>query len=91
MSCYLISYDLRGGDGDYDELHETLKEYPRWAHVFRSTWLVDSHDDATEIRDDLSRHLDADDGIIVSKYAAPAAWANPIVDSGGLKDFVDRC
>lgn len=85
MPCYIISYDLRA-DRDYDELYEAIKSYGTWAHILESTWGVVTNKTATEIRDHLQKHMDADDGLFVVKSAGEAAWRNVLCEDQWLKD-----
>lgn len=69
MAAYLISYDLRKeiNSQDYTTLIEQIKSYGTWAKVLESTWIVVSQKSASEIRDELSRYMDSNDGLFVLK------------------------
>ncbi len=85
MTCYIISYDLRG-KRDYDALYEAIKSYGTWANITESTWAVVTTKTAIEVRDHLSSAMDQDDRIFVVKSGAEAAWRNVICKNQWLKD-----
>jgi len=83
MPSYLINYDLRKPGQNYDGLYEAIKSYPSWAHPLESFWVVVSETASTQIRDNLAKHLDKNDGLIVVKSANSGAW------QGLSKDLTD--
>jgi len=76
MTIYVIGYDLHPVKGEtYEELIAAIKKIGSWWHCLDSTWLVQSDQSATQIRDTLWHHMRADDQLIVVGYAPPkAAW-----------------
>jgi hypothetical protein len=85
MACYLISYDLRQPERDYDDLIKAIKAYKTWAHITESLWAVVTTSSARNIRDNLFNHIDADDRLIVVRSGTEAAWRNPICRREWLK------
>ena len=73
MACYIINYDLRKVK-DYDSLIGAIKAYGTWAKILKSCWAVVTNSSAEKLRDDLLKHMDADDGIFVIKSGVEAAW-----------------
>ena len=88
MTTYIISYDLREPDRDYDKLYKKLKAYSNWAHITDSTWAVVSSNSAKEVRKDLAAVLDGDDRIFVVPSRRGAAWRNVKCGGQRLKDVL---
>ncbi|WP_026470011.1 CRISPR-associated endonuclease Cas2 [Alkanindiges illinoisensis] len=75
MAAYLVSYDLIK-DKDYSELIDAIKAYPNWAKPLKSVFIIISQTTASQIRDNLKTHIDADDEILVVKLSTDASnWA----------------
>lgn len=72
MTNYIVSYDLIG-DKDYDEIHEYLKSFEKWAKPLESFWLIQTEKTASQIRDEAKDCLDDDDKLVVIE--AGAYWA----------------
>lgn len=87
MACYIISYDLRN-KRDYAKLYEAIKSFGTWAHILESSWAVVTEQSATDIRDNLAKHVDNDDGLIVVKSAGGAAWHKVLCKNEWLKDHL---
>ncbi|ENZ0175286.1 hypothetical protein ACF958_004121, partial [Providencia rettgeri] len=75
MSSYLISYDLIKNK-DYEKIYDAIKSFGTWARVTESVWVITSDLSSTEIRDNLSEHMDSDDRLLVLKSSGVAAWRN---------------
>ncbi len=73
MACYLVSYDLIKNK-DYNNLIKAIKAYPSWCRVLLSVWIIKSPGPATSIRDNLVKHIDYDDKLLVVKLSSEAAW-----------------
>lgn len=86
MTCYIVSYDLVQPGRNYDPLYEAIKSYSRWAHVHESVWAVVTNSSAVQIRDHLSRHLDANDRLFVVKSGVEAAWRGVLCSNNWLKE-----
>ena len=56
MAIFMVSYDLHK-DKDYEKLTDALEKYPSYWHCLNSTWLILSDDTATEIKQNLRRHI----------------------------------
>ena len=52
MESYIITYDLKYSSNNYDDLIDKIKNYPKWAHVNESVWIVKSNTSAEDIRID---------------------------------------
>lgn len=75
MKTYMIGYDLHKPVQQYGDLIEEIKDLASaWWHHLDSTWLVNSDQTATQIRDRLKVHLDGDDELLVIRVGS--AWAS---------------
>ncbi len=71
---YFISYDLNNPGQNYDNLIEAIRKYGTYCKINKSDWVVCTNDDATKIRDNLQKYLDANDRLFVGKLQRDAAW-----------------
>lgn len=75
MACYIIGCSLNAPGRDYVDLVEAIERLGSAAWpCLESTWVVNSHKTASQIRDDLKPYLDASDELIVAELAGTAAW-----------------
>jgi hypothetical protein len=74
QKVFLVSYDLRQPGRSYAALHQAIKALGSWAHPLESVWTVQSSLSAVQIRDSLVRHIDRNDGLLVTRLAGEAAW-----------------
>jgi CRISPR/Cas system-associated endoribonuclease Cas2 len=86
MNCYIITYDLRQPDRDYESLYDAIKKYPKWARINESVWAVVTQRDAVQIRDNLDQHLHSNDRIFIVKSGVEAAWRNTKCKNEWLKE-----
>ena len=75
MKAYQINYDLRK-QRNYEALYDRLKAYGEWCHPLESCWVIATQQSATQIRDNLAKAMDADDGLLVTRLQGEAAWRN---------------
>lgn len=73
MPAQLISYDLITPGRDYTNLHEAIKKLGAWWHCVESVWIVDTQTSTSSIRDTLSKHIDANDKLLVVQLQG--TWA----------------
>jgi hypothetical protein len=73
-NTFQIDYDLRAPGRNYDSLFAAIKAYDGWAHLLESTWGVVASGDAPQVAADLRRHMDANDGLLVTRFHGEAAW-----------------
>lgn len=72
---YVIGYDLNRPHQDYKDLIDAIKALASgWWHNLDSTWIVRSTLTAVEIRDELAKHIDRNDEILVAQLTGEAAW-----------------
>ena len=74
MKTYMVGYDLRRPGQDYSSLIDALKAYPNWWHNLDSTWVIKTNDSAVAIRDNLVRHIDQNDKLLVAALTGESAW-----------------
>ena len=72
MAVQVVSYDLRKPGQKYSQLYNALTSYTH-CHPLESTWLLDTSQSATDVRDNLKQHIDANDGLLVTKMSGE--WA----------------
>jgi len=87
MDTYLINYDLRGSR-DYDSLYKAIKAYKVWAHILESTWAIQPSPatNTKDIRENLLKYMDTDDGLFITKSSGIASWSNIIAKNDWLKN-----
>ena len=83
VNAYIVNYDLNR-DKNYDALYEKFKTFSGAKRVLKSCWLVMSVKTAEQLRDELLKVMDADDGIFVAKASGEAAWRNVECDPDWL-------
>ena len=76
MAIYMIGYDLQPSkEEDYENLFTALEGIGSgYWDCLDSTWLVITEKTATQIRDELKRHLKDGDRLLVMRYGEGAAW-----------------
>lgn len=76
MATKLIAYDLNKPGQNYPDLITAIKELGAWWHHLDSTWLVKTTLTALAVRDELKKHIDAGDELLVVEVTGDArAWA----------------
>jgi hypothetical protein len=86
-----IDYDLRKPGRNYDDLLAAIKALGAWAHPLKSAWVVETLLTAHQVRDRLLQHIDANDGLLVTRLAGEAAWHGLVPDvAQWLRDRLGR-
>jgi len=67
----LVSYDLKGPAGSYQELIEILKGEQSWWHYMRSPWLVATSDSPQGLYEKLVPFLQGGDRLLIVKFQRP--------------------
>ena len=75
-TIFQIDYDLRKPGRNYDTLIPAIQAVGTWAHPLKSTWLVESSLNAYQIAVYLRQHMDANDGLLVTRLQGDVAWAS---------------
>jgi hypothetical protein len=89
MKTYIVGYDLNKSGQDYSNLIAEIKTYKHWWHHLDSTWIIKTDDSAADIRNNLRRHIDKNDELLVAALTGESAWLG-FSDKGGqwLKDNI---
>lgn len=75
MKTYLIGYDLNKEGQNYASLIKRLEVlFPTYWRHLDSTWIVKTTFTAVEIRDDLRKHIDSNDELLVVGLTGVGAW-----------------
>ncbi len=74
MAVYMVSYDLRAPGRNYQPLYDDLKSVDS-VRALESVWLIDVAQTASQVRDALLKHLDANDGVLVLNIPVGSGWA----------------
>ena len=61
---YIIGYDLRKPNRDYENIKETLEQLGA-IKVLQSQWMLNCSKDIDELFDIISKEIDDDDGILI--------------------------
>jgi len=73
MTKYEVSYDLRKPGRNYEPLYKRLADW-KAVRVLQSVWIIETNSSASNIRDDLAKCIDANDGLLVTGLTGEAAW-----------------
>ena len=79
MKKYIISYDLKAPNKDYEPLIKKLKTADRWCRIHASAWVIWSESkNAKELFPILNHVTDSDDSISMLPLsdAADGQWKN---------------
>lgn len=64
---YIVAYDLRKPDRNYDDLIKELTSFGIWWHQSGSVWLIVTSKTTAEVRDYLMQFIDSNDKLFVSQ------------------------
>lgn len=91
MSTFIISYDLLTQGQNYTCVINKLKSYPTHWHMQGSVWLIETSENAVQIRDGLLSCLDQNDKLMVARLEGEAAWHGYSDNIGKwLKDRLEK-
>lgn len=74
MAVHWVNYDLNKTGQDYTKLIDYLKSHQSWAKPVKSSFFVKTSLTASELRDGIKKHIDANDDVVVVAVAG-ASWA----------------
>jgi CRISPR/Cas system-associated endoribonuclease Cas2 len=84
MTLYVITYDVRSTNHDYDALYKQLKDWDA-AHLQNSVWLADMNGTASAVRDVLKAHMHKDDTVcVVQLKDGTNSWATSHAKQPGV-------
>lgn len=62
---YLVAYDLKKPDRNYDDLISELKSFGTWWHQTGSVWVIVTSKTTADVRDYLRQFMDSNDKLFV--------------------------
>jgi len=65
----IVTYDLRGAAGSYEEFFDTLKSQDSWSHYLRSTWLISTDKGPKEMFEELRPFLRSGDHLLIVRLS----------------------
>lgn len=80
LHTYIIAYDLRAPERNYQELYEALRDFPNWGKLTESVWAIHSAMSCVEVREFLVKFIDKNDRLIVILGGKHAAWINILAE-----------
>lgn len=75
MAVHWVNYDLNKSGQDYTKLIEYLKSHQGWAKPLKSSFFVKTALSASQLRDGIKAHIDANDGVLVAAVTGQN-WAS---------------
>lgn len=76
MAKFLIAYDLTAPGRNYDDLIDHLKSYGTFSHALDSVWMIVTPLSSGEVKDEIKKHIDSNDKVLVVEIANHYAWRN---------------
>ena len=64
---YIVSYDLRKPERNYEDLIKELKSFGTWWHQTGSVWIIVTSKTTVEVRDYLKQFVDSNDKLFVAQ------------------------
>ena len=75
MNTFIISYELKRSDKNYNQLYESILSISMGKfHLLDTSWIIRSSHSALEICEKLGPHIDPDDKLIVAHLTGEASW-----------------
>jgi hypothetical protein len=65
----IVTYDLKGPAGSYEEFFEVLKAYDSWSHYLRSTWLISTDKTPAEVFEELRSFIREGDRLLIARLS----------------------
>ncbi|VWD12387.1 hypothetical protein BLA18628_03296 [Burkholderia aenigmatica] len=93
MAVYFIGYDLtRKQFQNYENLIAAIKAYKTYWGNLDSTWLIETTQSSSQIRDNLRQHIHNDDRLLVARLQGEAAWTGNFSNTASdwLKNTLPR-
>ena len=63
----MVNYDLNKTGKDYSGVINTIKSF-NWAHPMESCWIISTNQSVTSIYNQIRKHTDDDDSLLVSEF-----------------------
>ena len=86
MSSKIVTYDLATPHGNYEILYLKIQEYPKYARVTQSCWLIKTSDSCEDIFKNLSSVMNNSDRVFIAELTSEATWLNTISSDRKIKN-----
>lgn len=86
MNCYLILYDLRSPNIDYNTLYYAIKRLGSWGRLTETSWAVLSDKSHIDIRNYLSSFVGESDRLIIIRSGREAAWTRVLASDEWVRN-----
>lgn len=90
MTLYVLTYDVRSTNHDYQPLWDQLNKWGA-AHLQNSVWLADLTGKASEVRDAMKKHMHADDTACAIQIFSNSDWATSHARKTGTNWLSSHC
>ena len=80
MTVHWVNYDLNKTGQDYAQLIDYLKSHQGWAKPLKSSFFIATSLTASQLRDGIKTHIDANDDIVVVTVTGQS-WATHSISS----------
>jgi len=67
--AFMVTYDLKGASANYSELYEFFKSQQNWWHYLKSTWIIVTELDASELADEILKFTNQEDRFLVTSIS----------------------
>jgi CRISPR/Cas system-associated endoribonuclease Cas2 len=89
-SLYVLTYDVRAKNHDYQPLYDLLGTWGA-AHLQNSVWLADMNGTAQAVRDAMMAKMHKDDTACVIQIFKNSGWATQNARTDGVQWLKDHC
>ena len=89
MNKLIITYDLCGGNKNYDGLIKRIEQYPVHLKINKSSWIIKTKYSCSDVRDQLNKQIDSDDMLFVAKLTGEAAWTKAEASNYEIKKTLE--
>ena len=92
MALYLISYDVSSKNHDYQSLWDRLAQL-KAVRILYSEWLLPRSNTgiALDLANDLSKHIEAGDSLLVQEVGQDAAWVKLKISDDAMSKLLSAC
>jgi hypothetical protein len=87
MACYLVSYNSAVENARFS-MSNDIRAYGSWAKIGDSAYIISTDAEVTEVYDNLSKNLDADDNFYVISVSKPCWGQGPGAVNQWLSDNI---
>lgn len=73
---YIVTFEIKDSER-LRKIKDYLREQKHFCPIHENAWAINSEKKAIELRDELMKHIIAEDRLFVIRSGTEAAWANP--------------